>query len=113
MSLSRTTGKFKLVENGHIAAEKQSEDIIQHMKKIPFEVSVRGSLFKTHVYSLCMPLGWHIHPGLFLPEPGGEVHVQHDDARLGDGRPGVQQGAQHRGDGGHHILQVSGVCMHT
>ena len=64
----------------------------------------------TTSYLLYSPYpGWHIHPGLFLPEPGGEVHVQHDDVRLGDGRPGVQQGAQHRGDGGHHFLPVSGI----
>ena len=61
------------------------------------------------VFTIFTISGWHIHPGLFLPEPGGEVHVQHDDVRLGDGRPGVQQGAQHRGDGGHHLLPVSGI----
>ena len=61
-----------------------------------------------HLYSLlCMSLGWHIHPWLFLPEPKGEVHVEHDDVWLGDGRPGVQQRAEHQGDGGHHLLQVS------
>ena len=65
--------------------------------------------FKFTIFTISIS-GWHIHPGLFLPEPGGEVHVQHDDVRLGDGRPGVQQGAQHRGDGGHHLLPVS-VCL--
>ena len=37
--MSRTTGKFKLVENGHLLADKFSEDIIKYMAKIPVEVS--------------------------------------------------------------------------
>ena len=39
LSMSRTTGKFKLVENGHLLADKFSEDIIKYMAKIPVEVS--------------------------------------------------------------------------
>ena len=38
LSLSRTTGKFKLVENGKVAADEYSSDIINFMKKIPVEV---------------------------------------------------------------------------
>ena len=39
MSLSRSTGKFILVENGKVAAEKYSNDIVQYMEKIPIKVS--------------------------------------------------------------------------
>ena len=35
-----------------------------------------------------------------------QVHVH---VRVSDGRPGVQQGAQCGGDGGHHLLQVAAV----
>ena len=38
MSLSRSTGKFKLVENGKITAEKYSTEIVQYMEKIPIKV---------------------------------------------------------------------------
>ena len=40
MSLSRSTGKFKLVENGKVAAEKFSDEIVQYMKKISIKVHV-------------------------------------------------------------------------
>ena len=56
-------------------------------------------------------LGRYFHPGLFLPRSGGPVHVH---VRVGDGRPGVQQGAQCGGDGGLHHLQVGhGVMVNT
>ena len=38
ISLSRATGRFKLVENGQIAADKYSDEIIKNMEKIPHEV---------------------------------------------------------------------------
>ena len=38
ISLSRATGRFKLVENGQIAADKHSDEIIKNMEKIPHEV---------------------------------------------------------------------------
>ena len=40
MSLSRSTGKFKLVENGKVTAEKFSDEIVQYMKKISIKVHV-------------------------------------------------------------------------
>ena len=45
LSLSRTTGKFKLVENGKVAADEYSSDIINFMKKIPVEVYNCASSF--------------------------------------------------------------------
>ena len=36
--MSRTTGKFKVVENGHVAVDKISDDITNFMERIPFEV---------------------------------------------------------------------------
>ena len=38
MSLSRTTGKVKLIENGQILDDKYSEEIIQYMQRIPEKV---------------------------------------------------------------------------
>ena len=38
MSLHRTTGKFKLVENGIKIVEKESNDIVEWMKSVSFEV---------------------------------------------------------------------------
>ena len=40
MSLSRTTGKFKLVENGNIALEKYTNETYSYLQKIPFVVSI-------------------------------------------------------------------------
>ena len=39
MSLSRTTGKFKLVENGNVALEKYTNETYNYLQKIPFVVS--------------------------------------------------------------------------
>ena len=102
MSLSRTTGKFKLVENGNVALEKYTNETYNYLQKIPFVVSI------THILDFFSRrasyiLGRYFHPGLFLPRSGGPVHVH---VRVGDGRPGVQQGAEHRGDGGGHLLQT-------
>ena len=38
--MSRTTGKFKLVENGKVVADKISDDIIKYMEKIPVQVTI-------------------------------------------------------------------------
>ena len=38
MSMSRSTGKFLLIENGQIGAEKYSEEIIEYMRNIPVQV---------------------------------------------------------------------------
>ena len=38
MSLSRRTGKFKLVENGMKYVEKESEEIIEWLKYVSTEV---------------------------------------------------------------------------
>ena len=38
LSLHRTTGRFKLVENGIKIVEKESEDIVEWMKNVSFEV---------------------------------------------------------------------------
>ena len=40
MSLSRTTGKFKLVENGNVALEKYTNETYNYLQKIPFVVSI-------------------------------------------------------------------------
>ena len=40
MSLSRTTGKFKLVENGNVALEKYTNETYNYLQKIPFAVSI-------------------------------------------------------------------------
>ena len=40
LSMSRTTGKFKLVENGKVVADKISDDIIKYMEKIPVQVTI-------------------------------------------------------------------------
>ena len=40
MSLSRTTGKVKLIENGQILDDKYSEEIIQYMQRIPEKVLI-------------------------------------------------------------------------
>ena len=50
MSLSRSTGKFKLVENGKITAEKYSTEIVQYMEKIPIKV-------KKHLISPALSYG--------------------------------------------------------
>ena len=52
----------------------------------------------------------HLHTGLLLSQAGGEVHVH---VRVGDRRPGVQQGAEQPGDGGHHFLQVSSELIRS
>ena len=41
MSLSRKTGKFKMIENGVKGVEKTSEEIIEWMKEIQKEVSLK------------------------------------------------------------------------
>ena len=38
ISLSRITGRFKLIENGQIIDEKYSDEIVQYMQRIPVEV---------------------------------------------------------------------------
>ena len=38
MYLSRTTGKFKLVENGRIISDQANEEVIKFMEEIPVEV---------------------------------------------------------------------------
>ena len=70
LSMSRTTGKFKLVENGHLLADKFSEDIIKYMAKIPVEVStlIISSLW---LCSSCNILGKHPDVGLLLSQGGG------------------------------------------
>ena len=45
MSLSRRTGKFKLVENGMKYVEKESEEIIEWMKYVSTEVNFFKSIF--------------------------------------------------------------------
>ena len=40
MSLSRRTGKFKLVENGMKYVEKESEEIIEWMKYVSTKVKI-------------------------------------------------------------------------
>ena len=39
MSLSRQTGKIKLVENGRVFADKYSQDIVKFMNKIQLQVA--------------------------------------------------------------------------
>ena len=92
MSMSRTTGKFKVVENGEVLADKHADEIVKVMEQVP--VQVIGQLCMIiHAYLwACHDTGWDLHPGLLLQEPpGGGVHVH---VRVGDRRPGVQQGAQ-------------------
>ena len=38
MYLSRTTGKFKLVENGQIISDQANDEVIKFMEEIPVEV---------------------------------------------------------------------------
>ena len=38
LSINRNTGKFKLVENGIKIVEKESNDIVEWMKSVSFEV---------------------------------------------------------------------------
>ena len=38
MYLSRTTGKFKLVENGRIISDQANDEVIKFMEEIPVEV---------------------------------------------------------------------------
>ena len=38
MTLSRQTGKIKLVENGRVYADKYSKDIVKFMNKIQLQV---------------------------------------------------------------------------
>ena len=40
MSLSRQTGKIKLVENGRVYADKYSQDIVKFMNKIQLQVAL-------------------------------------------------------------------------
>ena len=111
LSLSRTTGKFKLVENGKVAADEYSSDIINFMKKIPVEVYNSVSSFIAYkllssFFSVSDSLpfsGQYLDPWLLLQGCGGEVHVH---VRVSDRRPGVQQGAEQPGHGGYHLLQV-------
>ena len=39
VSISRSTGRFMLVENGAVAADKISQELVQWMETIPVEVS--------------------------------------------------------------------------
>ena len=51
-STSRTTGKYKLVENGQLFAEKYTDDIIKYMAKIPMEVMYK--LYSTtYIFFVC------------------------------------------------------------
>ena len=45
MSMSRSTGKFLLIENGQIGAEKYSEEIIEYMRNIPVQVLIDAKDF--------------------------------------------------------------------
>ena len=47
--MSRSTGKFLLIENGQIGAEKYSEEIIEYMRNIPVQVLIDA---KDFVYGL-------------------------------------------------------------
>ena len=38
MYLSRTTGEFKLVENGQIISDQANDEVIKFMEEIPIEV---------------------------------------------------------------------------
>ena len=71
LSMSRTTGKFKLVENGHLLADKFSEDIIKYMAKIPVEVKASTLFSSLWLCSSCNILGKHPDIGLLLPKGGG------------------------------------------
>ena len=109
LSLSRTTGKFKLVENGKVAADEYSSDIINFMKKIPVEVYNSASSFISYKL-LCSSVsnglqfsGQYHDTWLLLQGCRGEIHVH---VRVSDRRPGVQQRAEQPGHGGHHLLQV-------
>ena len=44
MTLSRETGKIKLVENGRVYADKYSQDIVKFMNKIQLQVCKRLAL---------------------------------------------------------------------
>ena len=91
MSMSRTTGKFKVVENGEVLADKYADEIVKVMEQVPVQVIGQLSIIQANLWA-CYHTGWNLHPGLLLQEPpGGGVHVH---VRVGDGRPGVQQGAQ-------------------
>ena len=38
MSMSRTTGKFKVVENGQVLSDKYADEIIKVMERVPGQV---------------------------------------------------------------------------
>lgn len=52
MSLSRRTGKFKLVENGMKYVEKESEEIIEWMKYVSTEVNFFSKYFLAFPFDL-------------------------------------------------------------
>ena len=84
MSLSRSSGVMKLVENGEIFVNKPFDEV---KSSIPSQVYL-FPLRRT--YTPILP-GQHIHPGLLLPQLRDRVHVH---VRVGDRRPGVQQRAE-------------------
>ena len=109
--MSRTTGKFKLVENGKVVADKISDDIIKYMEKIPVQVTIFYFLLIQIITTFNNSFsGWYLHPWLFLPQGAGQVHVH---VRVSDGRAGVQQGAEQPGDGGHHLMPVCTFVQST
>ena len=38
VSMSRTTGKFKVVENGEVLADKHADEIVKVMEQVPVQV---------------------------------------------------------------------------
>ena len=61
MSLSRSTGKFKLVENGKVTAEKFSDEIVQYMKKISIKVHVtQGEYYPCMLLHFSLFFSYHI-----------------------------------------------------
>ena len=51
MSMSRTTGKFKVVENGEVLADKYADEIVKVMEQVPVQVIGQLSIIQANLWA--------------------------------------------------------------